>query len=75
MQKITEQSSNHQDLEKKSILEILEGINTEDRTVPLAIEKVIPNIEELVDALLKRVEKGGRLFLHRCWHQWSFRCC
>ena len=62
MQKITEQSSDHQDLEKKSIREVLEGINSEDKSVPLAIEKVIPNIETLVTALAERVENGGRLF-------------
>ncbi|MFN3316946.1 MAG: N-acetylmuramic acid 6-phosphate etherase, partial [Raineya sp.] len=35
----TESSSKYDNLEKKSILEILEGINAEDKTVPFAVEK------------------------------------
>ena len=58
----TEASSNHQDLEKKSVLEILVGINQEDKTVPLAIEKSLPQIEALVQATVERMEKGGRIF-------------
>ncbi len=38
------------------------GINQEDKTVPLAIEKVIPEIEALVEATVERMKKGGRLF-------------
>lgn len=58
----TEASSNHNDLDKKSTLEILEGINSEDKTVPLAVEKVIPQIEKLVNQAVERMQKGGRLF-------------
>lgn len=62
MKRITESSSNHNDLELKSTRELLIGINQEDQTVPLAIEKVIPQIEALVDAVVERMQKGGRLF-------------
>lgn len=60
--RITESSSNYDDLEKKSTREILEGINNEDKTVPLAIEKIIPEIEAFIEACLPRMKEGGRLF-------------
>lgn len=62
MNRITESSSNHNDLELKSTQELLTGINQEDKTVPLAVEKVIPEIELLVEATVERMKKGGRLF-------------
>jgi N-acetylmuramic acid 6-phosphate etherase len=62
MNRVTESSSNHNDLELKSTRELLIGINQEDQTVPLAVEKEIGNIEKLVDATVERMQKGGRLF-------------
>lgn len=62
MNRVTESSSNHSDLELKSTRELLIGINQEDQTVPLAVEKEIENIERLVDATVERMKKGGRLF-------------
>jgi len=58
----TEQSSNYNHLEKMSTLELLTNMNTEDKTVPNAIEKVIPSIEALVDVIYQKMNKGGRLF-------------
>ncbi len=60
--KITEQASLHNDLEKKSVHEILVGINEEDKKVALAVEKAIPAIEKLVSQIVPRMEKGGRIF-------------
>lgn len=60
--KITEQASLYNDLEKKSVQEILEDINNEDKKVALAIEKAIPAIEKLVSQIVPRMEKGGRIF-------------
>ncbi len=60
--RVTEQSSNYNDLDKMSTLELLVNMNNEDKTVPLAVEKCIPNIEKLVDQIVVRLEKGGRLF-------------
>lgn len=60
--KITEQSSNYSDLEKKSINELLTEINYEDQQVALAVQKTIPEIEHLVTAIVERMKKGGRLF-------------
>lgn len=58
----TESSSNFTGLEKMSTKELLVNINSEDKTVPFAIEKAIPQIEVLVDAIVDRMKKGGRLF-------------
>jgi len=60
--KITESSSNHNDLEKKSTRELLEGINSEDQKVAIAIEKIIPQIESFIEACFERMKNGGRLF-------------
>ena len=46
--KISEQPSLYNDLEKKSVREILEDINREDQKVALAVQKAIPQIEKLV---------------------------
>ena len=45
-----------------SIHDLLLNINREDKTVSLAVEKVMPKIESLVIAIVERMEKGGRLF-------------
>jgi len=59
--KTTESTSLHDHLEQKSILELLQGINEEDKKVALAVEKAIPSVEKLVSAIVPRMEKGGRL--------------
>ena len=60
--KITEQTSLYNNLEKKSILEILTDINREDQKVALAVEKTIPEVEKLVEGVVERMVVGGRLF-------------
>lgn len=60
--KVTEQSSNYANLDKMSTVELLENMNREDKNVPLAVEKCIPQIEKLVDGIVERMKKGGRLF-------------
>lgn len=59
---ITESSSYYNDLEKMSVRDLLVNINKEDQTVPVAIEKVIPNIEALINEIVKKMNAGGRLF-------------
>lgn len=61
-EKITEQSSRYNHLEKMSVGELLVNINKEDITVPLAVEKAIPQIEKLVEAVSDKMLMGGRLF-------------
>lgn len=62
MQKFTEQSSHYNNLELMSTHDLLTGINSEDKNVPLAVEKSIPEIEKLVDGIVERIKCGGRLF-------------
>jgi N-acetylmuramic acid 6-phosphate etherase len=58
----TEQPSLYDSLDLMSTHEILENINNEDAKVAVAVNKTIPQIEKLVDALVLRFNKGGRLF-------------
>ncbi|MEA5005701.1 MAG: N-acetylmuramic acid 6-phosphate etherase [Rikenellaceae bacterium] len=60
--KVTEQSSKYSDLDRMSTKELLENINKEDKTVPYAVEKCIPQIEALVDGIVSRIQNGGRVF-------------
>jgi len=60
--KITEQPSLHQDLDKMSVRELLDGINKEDQKVALAVQKAIPQIEKLVTQIVSRMKQGGRIF-------------
>lgn len=61
-QKISEQPSLYDNLEKKSVGEILRDINNEDKKVALAVEKALPQIEELVKRVVTRMKRGGRIF-------------
>lgn len=58
----TESSSKYEHLEKMSVADLLKNINNEDKTVPLAVEKVLPQIEKLVSEIVPRMKQGGRLF-------------
>lgn len=60
--KTTEQSSKYEHLEKMSVAELLANINQEDKTVPIAVEKALPQIENLVAEIVSRMKNGGRLF-------------
>ncbi|GAA4953088.1 N-acetylmuramic acid 6-phosphate etherase [Algibacter agarivorans] len=60
--KTTEQDSNYNHLEKMSVSELLKNINNEDQTVPLAVEKALPQIEKLVEHIVNKLKQGGRLF-------------
>jgi N-acetylmuramic acid 6-phosphate etherase len=62
MKRITEQESNYNDIEKMSVMEILEAINNEDKLVPLAVENALPQIEKLALAVAEKMALGGRLF-------------
>lgn len=58
----TEKESHYQDLEKMTVLELLTNINKEDKTVPMAVEKAIPQIEALVNECVAKMKNGGRVF-------------
>lgn len=59
---ITESPSNFENLDIMSVSELLTNINHEDAKVHLAVRAAIPQIELLVDQILRRMLKGGRLF-------------
>lgn len=58
----TESSSAYQHLEKMSLLDLLTGINREDKTVPDAIAKILPDIAALVAVIVEKMKHDGRLF-------------
>jgi N-acetylmuramic acid 6-phosphate etherase len=62
MIRVTEQDSNYYNIDQMSVAEILENINKEDKTVPLAVERALPQIEKLSQAVAERMQNGGRLF-------------
>ena len=62
MKKITESPSRYDDLEKMSVGELLKNINREDALVPLAIARVLPDIERLTHKVIEKLRDGGRLF-------------
>ena len=60
--KTTEQASHYENLEKMPLDELLANINREDKTVPLAVERALPQIELLVAQTVAQMKNGGRLF-------------
>lgn len=62
MNKTTEADSYYNNLEQMSIHELLENMNKEDTSVPLAVAKAIPQIEKLVAVIVEKMQAGGRLF-------------
>lgn len=61
-EKTTELSSKYQQLENMSVSELIQNINNEDKIVPLAIEKALPQIEKLINFVVDKMKQGGRLF-------------
>lgn len=62
MNSTTESVSNYDHLEKMSTLELIENINREDQTVAYSIQQALPQIEKVIDAIVPRLQNGGRLF-------------
>lgn len=60
-QKPTEMASPFNDLEAMSVNDLLSAINAEDAKVHLAVQKAIPQIKPLVEEIVARMKKGGRL--------------
>jgi len=59
----TEQiNPNTAEIDKLPTLEALRIINSEDRKVADAIEKVLPAVARAVDGIAERLQRGGRLF-------------
>jgi|TARA_R110000737_G_scaffold254016_1_gene263338 N-acetylmuramic acid 6-phosphate etherase len=62
MEKITESSSNYDGLDQMSTADLLVNINREDQKVALAVQEILPQIENFIENCLPRMQKGGRLF-------------
>ena len=60
--KITEASSHHNNLEQKSISELIKGMHQEDHNAVEAVGKVLPQIERLIEKVIVQLRNGGRLF-------------
>ncbi len=60
--KITESPSRYDKLERMTVPEILQSINTEDHSIAMAVKRIIPQIERFMKALEPRFLDGGRLF-------------
>ena len=62
MTRITEQPSLYNHLEKMTVEELTANINREDKKVAVAIEKALPQLNKLVEAIIKKISDGGRMF-------------
>jgi N-acetylmuramic acid 6-phosphate etherase len=62
MKKITESASEFSNLDQMTTSELLDGINSEDQKVAIAVKNVIPEITKFVDQVAPRMKEGGRLF-------------
>ena len=60
--RITEQASAYDDLQRMSVHDILTGINREDARVHEAVRTTIPVMERLVGRIVERMQRGGRMF-------------
>lgn len=60
--KITESPSHYRHLEKMPVAALLANINSEDSLVPSAVQKALPQIENLVKTVADKMLAGGRLF-------------
>jgi len=49
-------------IDKMNALEIATLINNEDKTVPYAVEKALPEIAEVIDICADAIKNGGRVF-------------
>ncbi len=56
-----ERNPDTMDLDTLSSIELVTKINTQDKLVPLAIEKELPHIATAVDAITQAFNSGGRL--------------
>lgn len=60
--RITESQSVYRHLEKKSVDELIGLINQEDQSVAIQIKEALPQISQLIKAIVEKVSAGGRLF-------------
>ena len=68
--RVTESSSNNDNLEKMSTHEILEGINSEDQKVASCVHAILPEIEAFVNECTARM---WMTILHWRRNEWTAR--
>jgi len=61
-QRTTEADSHYDNLEAMPLTQLLALMNKEDQTVAIAIQKQLPQIEQLAEIVIQRMQAGGRLF-------------
>ena len=61
MKRTEMRNPNTMNIDKMSSLEIVTVINNEDKLVPLAVEKTLPEIAKTIDMVVDSFNKGGRL--------------
>lgn len=63
LEKLTteKRNGNTLDIDKVSTLEMVKKINDEDKKVAIAVERELPKIAEVIDEIVNRINKGGRL--------------
>jgi N-acetylmuramic acid 6-phosphate etherase len=60
---ITEQANERtSDIGSASTMEVVRLMNAEDKLVAGAVEKILPNVSRVVDAVAERLRNSGRLF-------------
>ncbi len=62
MKRITEEPSKYRHLEQQPIEDLLRHMNEEDKSVPVAVEKAMPQIAAFVKLAVNKMKNGGRLF-------------
>ena len=60
--KITEQESNHKDLEKKTVFDLVNSMHEEDNNALKAVRDVLPKVIKLIEEIVPKIQNGGRLF-------------
>ena len=69
---ITEQRNpNSMNVDSLSALEIVQLMNDEDKQVPLAIEKCLPQIAQAVERIVAAFQKRWSISLYWRGNQWS----
>ena len=61
-EKITESESHHSDLEKKTIIELLDGMHQEDKNAVNAVGMIKDKTAKLISKVVELLKSGGRLF-------------
>jgi N-acetylmuramic acid 6-phosphate etherase len=51
-----------ENLHQFSTLEIIQLMNQEDKTVPMIVEKALPQIRDAIDAVVGSLQQGGKLY-------------